>query len=256
MNIIITGASAGIGEALAHAFARDNRLLLVGRDRTRLEAVAARVSAEGGFAEIAVVDVRDREKMGRLLTDFDDRHPVDLLVANAGVSAGLGPGHTPEAEGVSRRLMEINYWGTLNTVEPLLARLQARRRGRIAIISSLAGLRALPDMPSYSATKAAVAAYGTALRGWLRSFGISVTVVHPGFVTSPMSARHKGAKPFEVPVDKAAAIIRRGVLAGRGRVAFPLPLVVGIRLGQLLPPYLSDLTMKPFAAHVEPDDGR
>ena len=256
MNIVITGASAGIGEALAVEFASGNRLLLIGRDAERLSGVAERVRAAGGTPEIAIADVRDAAAMADLLGAFDDRTPVDLLVANAGVSAGLGPGRTPEAPGVSRRLLEINYAGMLHTVEPLLGRMQARRRGRIALVSSLAGMRALPDMPSYSATTAAVAAYGAALRGWLRPFGITVTVIHPGFVTSAMSARHKGAKPFEITAERAARRMRRGIMAGRGRVAFPWPLVLGIRLGQLLPPVLGDLTMRPFSATVDPDDGR
>lgn len=256
MNIVITGASAGIGEALAVAFAAGNRLLLVGREASRTEAVAERVRSAGGEARTALVDVRDRPALAAAIEAFDESHPVDLVIANAGVSAGLGPGRGPEPDGVSRRLMEINYGGMLNTVEPLLPRMIARRRGQIAIVSSLAGLRALPDMPSYSATKAAVAAYGTALRGWLRPHGIAVTVIHPGFVTSAMSARHRGAKPFEMPVERAAGLMRRGILARRARIAFPLPLVVGIRLAQLLPPILGDLAMKPFAARVDPDDGR
>lgn len=256
MNIVITGASAGIGAALASAFGSGHRLLLVGRNAARLAKVAEAVRAAGSEAHVATTDVRDREALAAVLTAFDEGTPVDLLVANAGVSAGLGPGRTPEAEGVSRRLLDVNYAGVLNTVEPLVGRMQARRRGRIVIVSSLAGLRALPDMPSYSATKAAVAAYGVSLRGWLRPFGVGVTVVYPGFVTSAMSARHLGAKPFEISAEAAARKIVAGIARGRSVIAFPIVLVIGILLGKLLPPALSDWFMKPFQADVAPDDGR
>ncbi len=252
--ILLTGASSGIGRELALALARPGaRLALVGRDGGRLGEVAASCRARGAEVVEGRIDVRDRGGMRAFVEAFDEASPVDLVIANAGVTAGLGPERAPEAEGESRRLLEINYAGVLNTVEPLLARMQARRAGRIVLVSSLAGLRALPDMPSYSATKAAVRAYGIALRGWLRPFGITVTVVCPGFVTSPMSARHDGARPFEIGADVAARKILRGIAAGRSLVAFPLPLLVGMRLGGLLPPALSDWFMKPFTAKVVPD---
>jgi short-subunit dehydrogenase len=254
-SIVITGASGGIGRALAAEYAGPGtHLLLFGRDAERLAAVVAEVEAKGATVEESHADVRDTVAMAAVLADFDARHPVDLLIANAGVSAGLEPGKNPEAAGVSRRLMEINYGGMLNTVEPLLPRFMARRGGRIVLVSSLAGLRALPDMPSYSATKAAVRAYGISLRGWLRPVGVGVTVVHPGFVTSPMSARHGGAKPFEWSAEKAARHIRRKVDAGRTTVAFPFPLVAGITASKFLPPALSDWFMRPYSAEITPDD--
>lgn len=256
-SVVLTGASSGIGEALAREFAAPGvTLLLIARDEARLEAVAAACRAKGATVETARIDVRDADAMRQTLESFDTRVPVDLVIANAGVSAGLTPGHGPEAPGVSRRLMEINYAGMLHTVEPLLPRLIARRAGRIALVSSLAGLRALPDMPSYSATKAAVRGYGIALRGWLARHHVGVTLIYPGFVTSPMSARHAGARPFEIPAEKAATLIHHRLKSGRRVIAFPFPLAAGIFLGNLLPPWLSDLTMRPFEAEVRPDDGR
>jgi len=256
-TIVITGASSGIGAALARAFAAPGvTLCLIARDAERLRAVADACREKGAAVEISLVDVRDPVMTRYMLEKFDDRHPVDLLVANAGVSAGLAPGDMPEAEGVSRRLMEINYGGMLNTVEPLLPRLIARRRGHVALVSSLAALRPQPDLPSYSATKMAVRGYGIALRGWLRSHGIRVSVVYPGFVTSPMSARHVGYKPFEISAEKAAAHIADRLRRGRGVIAFPFLLTLGTMLNMLLPPALSDWTNRGFRARVEPDDGR
>jgi short-subunit dehydrogenase len=256
-TIAITGASSGIGAALARCFAQpDVTLCLIGRHADRLVAVADECRDKGATVEIAVADVRDAVMVGHMLTKFDDRHAIDLLIANAGVSAGLSPGRLPEAEGVSRRLMEINYGGMLNTVEPLLPRFIARRRGQIALVSSLAALRPQPDLPSYSASKMAVRGYGIALRGWLKDYGIDVSLVYPGFVTSPMSARHRGAKPFEIPTDAAARHIVRKLRRRRAVIAFPFLLAAGAYLNMLLPAWASDWTNRMMRAEVDPDDGR
>lgn len=256
-SIAITGASSGIGAALAEEFAAPEvALLLVGRDAERLAEICRICELKGATVATALVDVRDAPALAATLVGFDDRHPVDLLIANAGVSAGLEPKRRPEAPGVSRRLMEINYGGMLNTVEPMLPRFLKRRAGRIALVSSIAGLRPQPDLPSYSATKMAVRGYGVALRGWLKGRGIGVTMIYPGFVTSPMSIRHRGAKPFEIPADKAARIIVRGLRRGRPTIAFPLLLAMGAFLNMLLPAWASDLTNATMRAEVDPDDGR
>lgn len=256
-TIVITGASSGIGAALARCFAQpDVTLCLIGRDGERLRAVADDCRDKGASVEIAVVDVRDAVMTRHMLEKFDDRHPVDLLIANAGVSAGLRPGGQPEAEGVARRLMEINYGGMLNTVEPLLPRFIARRRGHLALVSSMAALRPQPDLPSYSATKMAVRGYGIALRGWLRAYDVTVTTIYPGFVTSPMSARHHGFKPLEISAEKAAALIVRKLRRRRSVIAFPWPMTLAALGNMLLPPALSDWTNRGFHAEVTPDDGR
>lgn len=256
-RIVLTGASGGIGEALALRLAAPGRqLLLAGRRAERLEAVAGLCRARGAAVETAVVDVREAEAVAAALLAFDEAGPVDLLIANAGVSAGLEPGRRPEAAGVSRRLMEINYGGMLNTVEPMLPRFIARRSGRIALISSIAALRPQPDLPSYSATKMAVRGYGVALRGWLREHGVGVSVIFPGFVTSPMSLRHRGAKPFEISAERAARIIVRGLERGRAVIAFPGPLAALAVLGMLIPPKMADFFEGGFRAYVDPDDGR
>lgn len=256
-NIVLTGATGGIGSELAKRLSSPGRrLLLVGRRADELDSVADTCRARGAEVEVAVADVRDAPALARLLTDFDDAHPVDLLIANAGVSAGLEPGHQPEAAGVSKRLLDINYGGMLNTVEPLLPRFIDRRSGRIAMTSSVAALRPQPDLLSYSATKMAVRGYGCALRGWLREFGVGVSVIFPGFVTSPMSLRHNGPKPFEITAERAADIIARGLEHGRSIIAFPLPLAILAMLGMLIPPAIADWFEGGFRAYVTPDDGR
>lgn len=250
----ITGASSGIGAALAAELAAPGRrLLLTGRDAARLEAAAAAARAKGATVETAAVDVTDAGRLAAALRAFDAAAPVDLLIANAGVSSGLGPGRTMEPPERARRVLAVNLEGMLNTVEPLIPAMIARGRGRIALMSSLAALRPLPDMPAYSASKAAVRAYGTSLRGWLGPQGVGVSVICPGFVTSPMSARHRGFKPFEIPADRAAAIIARGLARGRVHVTFPWPLAALTWLDARLPAAVSDWFARGFAAEIEPE---
>ena len=253
-SIVITGASGGIGGALARLYAAPGvTLCLTGRDAARLEEVTADCRKAGAEVVAFPLDVRDRAAVHEGLRAFDARFPVDLLIANAGVSAGLGPNRARETDEEAERLADINYKGTVHTVSALVDAMRERQAGHIALVSSLAGLRALPEMPSYSATKAAILAYGESLRGWLKPDRVAVTTICPGFVTSPMSERHIGAKPFEITADKAAVIIARGLRRQRRLVAFPWQLVLAIRLGNMVPAPIADFFAGGFAAEIEPD---
>ena len=252
--IVLTGASGGIGKALAKEFAGPGvYLALVARDETRLRPVLDQVRSMGAEGEIAAIDIRNRESLHQYLHDLDERYPIDLVIANAGVTSGLGKNRTRETDADSDRQIEINCRGVINTVSGAIDGMQSRGRGQVVLISSLAGMRGLPDMPSYSATKAAVIAYGHALRGWLKPFGIAVTIICPGFVTTPMSARHKGAKPFEMPAGKAAKLMRKAIEKRKAFYAFPFLLALGIRLQNLLPSKVGDLFLGGFAAEIEQD---
>ncbi|WP_118138194.1 SDR family oxidoreductase [Oceanicella sp. SM1341] len=251
-RIVLTGASSGIGAALAGELAGPDRaMLLIGRNPERLEAVAELARLKGTQVDTALLSVTDTEGMARALTAWDAIAPVDLVIANAGISAGLTGRDRPEPEGAARAQVETNLLGLLNTVEPMLAPMMARGAGRLVLISSMAAIRPQPDLPSYSASKAGVRAYGIALRGWLRPLGVGVTVVCPGFVTSPMSARHAGFKPFEVSAGHAAKVILRGARRGRSSVIFPLPLALLAWGANLLPPAISERLERVFAARIE-----
>lgn len=252
--IVLTGASGGIGQALAREFAKENAYFaLIARDEARLHPLLQEIRALGSDGEIAAIDIRDRQEMHEFLHDLDGRRPIDLVIANAGVTAGLGPNRSRESDEDSDRQIDVNYKGVVNTVTGAVGALQKRGKGQIVLMSSLAGMRALPDMPSYSATKAAVIAYGHALRGWLKPFGVSVTIICPGFVTSPMSERHKGSKPFEISAEKAARLMRRAINRQQAFYAFPFILVMGIRLQNLLPAKIGDLFLGGFEAEIEQD---
>ncbi len=238
-SILITGASSGIGAALATAYAAPGVFLaLAGRDSARLRAVAELCRAAGAEAEEAVVDVSDRLAMESWLTSLDQRHPLDLLIANAGISSGTAGGwERPEQ---ARTIFAVNLDGVFNTVLPLLPAMGRRRRGQIAIMSSLASFRGFPGAPAYCASKAAVRIWGEALRGDLWDAGIRVTVICPGYVVSPMTAGNDFPMPMLMKAEQAAAIMKRGLARGRARIAFPWPLYLAVWLLGLLPLGLTD----------------
>lgn len=223
-HIVITGASSGIGEALARHYARPGlRLSLSGRNAERLALVEDSCRALGAEVQAEILCVTDREGMRRWLERCDTERPIDLVIANAGISAGTGGVLQGEDPQQARHVFDVNLTGVLNTVEPVLPRMQARGRGHIALMSSLAGFRGWPGAPSYCASKAAVKVYGEGLRGAVAKTGVKLHVICPGFVHSRMTAVNNFPMPFIISAEKAAKIIAAGIARNKGRIAFPLP---------------------------------
>jgi short-subunit dehydrogenase len=238
-SILITGASSGIGAALAKAYAADGvTLALSGRDRQRLEAVATACRDAGARVNADTLDVTERAAMTGWVTAADDTAPLGLVVANAAISAQTR-GAGDDGEQV-RDIFAVNVAGVLNTVLPVIPGMRRRRRGQIALMSSIAGFRGLPGAPAYSASKAAVKVYGEALRGRLAADGISVSVVCPGYVRSRMTADNDFPMPFLMDAEPAAAIIKRGLGRSKARICFPLPMHWAAWLLGALPPSWTD----------------
>jgi short-subunit dehydrogenase len=256
-TIVITGASSGIGEALALRYAREGaRLGLLGRNRQRLDQVAAECRRGAADVHTATIDVRARPEIRAWLEDFDRAAPIDLLIANAGVLAGRRPDGDIESPDDSHALMETNVLGALNVVHPLLPIMMSRGRGQIGIVASIAAFVPLPDTPSYCASKSAVLSYGLALRGLLRPRGIRVSVICPGYVTTAMTQQESGWKPFEMPAERAAELIYRGLAGNRPIIAFPFLLALLARIGGALPDGVRRWTLWPFRFTVQPQAGR
>jgi short-subunit dehydrogenase len=242
-SILITGASSGIGAALARLYAAKGvALALGGRDAGRLAKVAVDCRAAGAVVSEVVVDVTDRAAMESWVVEADRLQPIDLLVANAGVSAGTGAGE--ESAEQLRAVFSVNVDGAFNTVLPLLPAMRERRRGQIALMSSLASFRGFPGAPAYSASKAALRVWGEGLRGDLYRAGITVSVICPGFVASPMTSGNSYPMPMLMPAEQAARIIRRGLAKERARIAFPLPMYAAAWILGALPPALTDSWMR------------
>ena len=186
-SILITGASSGIGEALALLYAAPGVFLaLTGRDAKRLEAVAETCRQKGARVEARTIDVTDRAAMRDWVLALDRAETLDLVVANAGISGGTGG--VGEGEDQAIRIFEVNIFGVLYTIGPLVPLMKARKSGQIAIIASIAGYTGWPGAPAYSASKGGIRLYAEGLRGSLRGTGVRVSVVCPGCVATRMTA--------------------------------------------------------------------
>lgn len=233
-HLAITGASSGIGTALAELYAAPGvRLALQGRNAERLATVAAAAQRKGATVITKILDVTDAAAVAAWLGECDRQQPLDLVIANAGVSGGTGGGE--ESAEQSRTIFAANVTGVLNTVQPAITLMTKRGRGQIAIMSSLAGFRGFAGTPSYCASKAAVRVYGEAWRGELAAHGVEVNVICPGFIKTPMTDANPFPMPMMMTAERAARIIQKGLAHNRARIAFPWPIYALVRLLAALP---------------------
>lgn len=241
-NILITGATGDIGMALARAYAKPgNTLALIGKDNGNLDSILEQCRSLGANVLHEDIDVRDYEKLSSWILQIDQQYPIDMVIANAGVTNSIGEDGSPEQWQDIKRVFDVNLYGTLHTIQPLIEPMRERGRGQIGIVSSLAAYRGLPITPAYSGSKAATKVYGEAIRGILADEGVGVSVICPGFVESAMSNKFKRPKPFLMSPDKAASIIKRGLAANRARISFPFPLNLGTWFLALTPPRLAEM---------------
>jgi short-subunit dehydrogenase len=218
---IVTGASSGIGAALARALAQAGvKVGLTARRASELETLAESIRAQGGIAEVAAADAADRAATHAAIAKLEEGlGATDLLIANAGVGVS-----TPAVEFSSEaieRMMRVNVFGVCYAIEAVLPGMLARGRGHLVGVSSLAAYRGLYGQSGYGASKAALSTLLESLRVELRLRGIAVTTVHPGYVRTPMTAGADHWQPFIMEPEAAARIIVRGIAAKRREVNFP-----------------------------------
>lgn len=238
MRVFLTGASSGIGAALArHYGARGATLGLVGR---RAEALRE-VGREAGSAfEAYPCDVRELGAVKAAAEDFIARHGVpDIVIANAGISHGTLTEYAEDARSFAE-ILEVNVLGMVHTFHPFVEPMRREKRGRLAGIASVAGFRGLPGASAYSASKAAAIRYLEALRVELRGSGVGVTTVCPGYVASPMTARNPYPMPFLIEADDAARRIARVIDGGRSFAVIPWQMAIVGRIFAVLPNVLYD----------------
>lgn len=257
-HVLITGASSGLGKALAEMCARPGAVLhLSGRDAARLEAVAGACRVKGAEVRPAILSVTDAPAMESWIRGAGR---LDLVIANAGISAGTGGATEPAAQ--ARGIFETNVTGVLNTALPAIDVIAAQApgadglRGRIAVIASVAAFVAAPGAPAYCASKAAVQRWAEALDATERARGIRLHAVCPGYVRTPMTARNTFPMPFLMDAEEAARRTLSGIARGRVRVAYPWPTYALARLVGGLPPALTAWVFSRMPAKQQATDGR
>ncbi len=237
--VFITGASSGIGAALARHYAAQGATLgLAARRLDALQALAAELEAP---CHLYPLDVSDATALQAAGEDFIARAGVpDIVIANAGVSVGT---LTEEADDLPafRRVFDTNVMGMVQTFQPFVAAMRAVHAGRLVGIASVAGIRGLPGAGAYSASKAAAIAYLESLRVELRGSGVKVVTLAPGYIATPMTAKNPYPMPFLMPVDRAVAHMARHIGQGSRFAVMPWPMGVVAAVMKWLPRPLYDL---------------
>ncbi len=237
MRVVITGASSGLGAALARHYAGQGAVLgLVARRESELHQLAEELTNQYAVTcHIYPLDVTDAIALSRAGADFVARAGTpDLVIANAGISVGT---LTQEASDLPmfERVMAVNVLGMVNTFHPFIAAMTTAGKGTLAGIASVAGVRGLPGSGAYSASKAAAMNYLESLRGELRDNGVRVVTIAPGYVATPMTAVNRYAMPFMISAPEAARRIARAIASGRSFVVVPWQMAIVARLMRWLP---------------------
>jgi len=238
VRVFLTGASGGIGEALARHYARAGATLgLVARRADALERLRETL---GVPVEAYPCDVRDAAAMSAAGAAFVARHGApDIVIANAGISIGNLTDHAEDVA-VFRDILEVNVLGMVNTFHPFLAAMRERRAGKLVGIASVAGLRGLPGATAYSASKAAALRYLEGLRVELRGSGVRVTTICPGYIATEMTKRNPYPMPFIIPAEDAARRFARVIASGRSYAVVPWPMAIVGKILGVLPNALFD----------------
>jgi short-subunit dehydrogenase len=235
-TILITGASSGIGAALARAEARSGvTLLLWGRNAARLEQVAQECRARGAEARIEIFDLSDTAGLPARLAAADAAAPIDLAIFNAGLGGTAPDNAVTEGPGTARAVAEVNFVAPVVGAH-LMAEAMARRGGgQIVLIGSISESYPLPMAPTYAATKAGLRMFAEALRLRLTKHHVRVSLVSPGFIDTPMSQQVTQPKPFLIGADAAARIISRRVARGDATIVVPWQFRILRAATELLP---------------------
>ncbi len=242
LRVFITGASSGIGSALArHYAARGASLGLAARRGEQLQTLAGELIGMGAAAvSCHPLDVADVDALCHAAEEFTRQAGTpDIVIANAGVSSGTLTEHQEDLA-VIRRILEINVFGMAATFSPFIAAMQKRGSGRLVGIASVAGIRGLPGAEAYSASKAAAIAYLESLRLEMRPSGVKVVTIAPGYIETPMTAINPYPMPFMLPADEAARRFARAIERGASYTVIPWQMGIVAKGLRLLPNWLYD----------------
>jgi short-subunit dehydrogenase len=238
--VFITGASSGIGRGLAGSLAKRGASLgLLARRSEALGELVSEVEEAGGRALALTADVRNADAVRRRAIELREAFgPIDVMVANAGVGATTAAKDlNPEAVA---DVININVIGAVNSATAVLPEMVGRKEGQLVVISSLAAYRGLPKSAAYCASKAAVSAFFESLRVDLRGTGVDVSIIHPGFIKTPLTAGRQADMPYLMELDDAVEKIVRAIEARKKSYAFPWQLASIVRAAMVMPVPLYD----------------
>jgi short-subunit dehydrogenase len=236
MNIIITGASSGIGQALAkHYDDENNRLFLIARREDRLQQLQSTLKCK---SHIYIVDVSDFDRLQTIIQDIVDEYPIDMVIANAGISLG----HSGDISKIDdfKRLIDINFVSIHALLEHIIPSMQKQKSGKIVLISSLASVVAMPSSIAYSASKRAINSYAEALRNLLVKDGIQVINILPGFIQSEMTDKNSFKMPFFMSNAEGVKRIVNAIESSKKEYKFPKRFFYFIKLVSILPLSIKD----------------
>jgi len=235
-TVLITGASSGIGAALARAHAQAGAtLLLWGRDDQRLDQTAAQCRALGAVALTQSFDLRDVQDFVARLAAADAATPIDLAIFNAGLGGTVAKEDFAETPRTAQAIAEVNFVAPVAGASALAGAMAARGRGQIVLVGSISESYPLPMAPTYAASKAGLRLFAEALGLRMKRFGVTVSLVSPGFIDTPMSRKVTEPKPFLMDADKAARVIARKIAAGARVIVVPWQFTVVRAFSDLLP---------------------
>jgi NAD(P)-dependent dehydrogenase (short-subunit alcohol dehydrogenase family) len=239
--IFLTGASSGIGEALAIALAKRGAVLgLLARRDEMLRDLAERCEGAGGKARVFACDVTRADEVQKAADAMQAEFGrIDMLIANAGIGGNNSETRELQPDAV-RKVIEINLLGAVNSVHAVLPHMLEKRSGHLVAISSLAGIRGLPKSAAYSASKAGMTAFFESVRLDVQPRGIDVTIIQPGFIKTPLTAGRENKMPFIMELDDAIPLFIRAIEKKKKFAAFPWQLATFVRAGKVFPAWMYD----------------
>lgn len=251
-SVAITGASSGIGAALARYYAEKGCFIaLCGRDLSRLEDVARDCEAFGANTIVSVVDVKNLSEVEAWIEEISDKNSLDIIFVNAGITGGAGKNGAVEESRDVQSLLSTNLIGATNTVGAAVKAMLKGAGGQIVVTNSLAGYVGFPGSPAYCASKAGLRVYCESLQRLLKPTDIDLTLIFPGYVSSPMSRKVVSAKPLEMTPEKAVKLIAKAVEKRKKKMGFPYLMWVGVRILGVLPLGLQDYLIPYFDLKVD-----